>query len=126
MCRSNKTKKIQQVLNENEDDGDNFLGGVRDGHKEPGTPWAVTLQVDDTAVDFHIDTGAEVTLVSQSTHRAIGSPPLSPAKKNLKGPDNNSLPVKGCFRGKFSKTSGQVKIEQEWTSYPGIYLANQQ
>ena len=46
-----------------------------------------------------IDTGAEVTVISEHTHDAISKPPLSPPPWSLKGPSNHALPVTGHFSG---------------------------
>ena len=54
-----------------------------------------------TPVKFHIDTGAEVTVVSEAIHKNVGSPVLTQSEQILKGPSNQPLPVKGKFLGKF-------------------------
>ena len=45
------------------------------------------------AVDFHIDTGAEVSVIPDQVHKKLGSPTLTPPNQTLKGPSNevNSL-----------------------------------
>ena len=53
-------------------------------------------------VNFHIDTGAEVTLITEEAYTAIGSPVLGPSKQSLKGPNNEDLQVKGCFQLRFN------------------------
>ena len=45
----------------NSDNTCSFLGV---SHEDQSTPWGVTLQVNGKAVDFHIDTGTEVTVVA--------------------------------------------------------------
>ena len=47
--------------------------------------------------EFDIDTGAEVSVISETLHQKISSPFLSPPAKRLRGPSNYSLPVTGCF-----------------------------
>ena len=49
----------------------------------------------------------------------MGSPPLRATKKNLKGPSNNSLAVKGWFRGTLDKRPELCGVEQE------IYVVSQ-
>ena len=44
---------------------------------------------------FKLDTGAEVTAVSQETHQRLGKPPLQTPEKLLCGPSGQPLPVKG-------------------------------
>ena len=74
-----------------------FLGGVTSRNNP--TSWTVTLQLNGQQTDFLIDTGAEVTVISEHTHNTIGSPPLSPPPRSLKGPSNHILPVTGYFSG---------------------------
>ena len=69
--------------------------------------------VNNIPVDFLIDTSAEVTLVSQSVHRALGSPPLKVTSRNLKGPSNDRLLVKGWFRGKVQNKPDEQGVKQD-------------
>ena len=78
-----------------EDDQESFLGRVTN-HNNP-TAWAVTLQLNGSPSTFLIDTGAEVTVISEDTHDSLGNPTLSPPPRSLKGPSNHTLPVKGFF-----------------------------
>ena len=41
----------------------------------------------------------EVIVISEHTHNVIGSPPLSPPLRSLRGPSNHILPVAGHFSG---------------------------
>ena len=59
----------------------------------------VTLQLNGQNTKFLIDTGAEVTVISEDTHKAIRKPSLSPPPRNVKGPSNHVLPVTGYFNG---------------------------
>ena len=60
-------------------------------------PWEVTLQANDQPVTFNIDTGAEVTVISQKKHRNIGCPKLTNSDRRLKGPDSHNLTSLGYF-----------------------------
>ena len=61
--------------------------------------------------EFDIDTGAEVSVISEKQHKVIGSPSLSPASRRLRGPSNYSLPVTGCFTGILKRGSQEVHQE---------------
>ena len=106
VCWTGKSGKVQQVVKE-ESSNEYFLGTVEE--KEPGERWAITLIVNNIPVDSLIDTGTEVTLISQSIHRALGRPPLQVTSRNLKGPSNDRLPVKGWFHGKVQKKNLKSK-----------------
>ena len=88
-----------------------FLGSLTKGGANPSCPWAVTLSLNGKPTLFEIDTGAEVTVISQRIHKEIGSLSLNPPKRTLWGPCNRALPVKGQFIGKLCQ--GNREVEQE-------------
>ena len=47
---------------------------------------------------FHIDTGAEVTLITESMYEALGSPKISKSECVLRGPGYHKLLVQGMLR----------------------------
>ena len=107
MCRS--SKKVGQVYsNEQCDCGEAFLETVG---TETSNPWVVSLQVMNETVDFHIDTGAEVSVIPDQVYRKVGSPPLTPPNQKLRGPSNKVLPVKGRFAAKLVR--GDRETEQQ-------------
>ena len=71
----------------------------------------MTLYLNGEEVEFCIDTGAEVSAISEQTHESIGSPSLQPLDKELKGPNNAHLDSIGRFKGQLQK--GDRKTEQE-------------
>ena len=107
MCRS--SKKVGQVYsNEQCDCREAFLGTVG---TETSNPWIVSLQVMNETVEFHIDTGAEVSVIPEQVYRKVGSPPLTPPNQTLRGPSNKVLPVKGQFAAKLVR--GDRETEQQ-------------
>ena len=48
---------------------------------------------------FMIDTGTEVTAISEKVHQQIGAPKLQPTSKSLNSPAEHSLEVLGKFEG---------------------------
>ena len=84
-CVFRSAGKVQEVHQE-------FLGAVSSGSKNQ---WDATIHVSGTSVKFKIDTAAEVTVISDSTHKAIGSPPLEQPDRIIRGPSNRKLPVLG-------------------------------
>ena len=83
----------------------------KEGEQSDGSPWAMTLSLNGEPTKFEIDTDAEVTVISPSAHRKIGSPALRSVKRTLRGPSNHVLPVKGHFMGKLKR--GDREVEQE-------------
>ena len=64
----------------------------------PMIPWAVTPQLNETPMEFQIDMGAEVAVISKHASRLIVCPPLTSPQRTLRGPDTHVLPVKGVHR----------------------------
>ena len=51
-------------------------------------------------VEFKIDTGADVSVISDATYKALAKKtPLKPAKKSLTSPSSQPLDVRGQFTG---------------------------
>ena len=75
-----------------------FLDTVSRGNS---SCWKVTLRMCGIETEFKIDTGAEVTAVSEETYKQLHSdhrPPLDSAAKALYGPSHTSLEVVGQFQ----------------------------
>ena len=67
-----------------------FLGGLRiekSLKKDPHDLWNVTLHMEGRPMNLHIDTGTEVTVITEETWKATGQPALSSVGQiNLEGP----------------------------------------
>ena len=59
--------------------------------------WSAQVAVGSQEVAFKLDTGAEVTAISDSVHRALGNTALEQPSKILCGPSRKPLPVLGKF-----------------------------
>ena len=59
-----KISGVQAAYSEPFDDY--FLKAVGAHSENSNDPWAVTLQLNETPMEFHIDTGAEVTVISDA------------------------------------------------------------
>ena len=78
-----------------ENDGDLFLGEKTSLKEEP--PWLVSLDIYGTKVAFKVDTGADVTVVSEETFQSLQQrPKLSPVQKKLEGV-GGQIKVVGMF-----------------------------
>ena len=74
-----------------------FLDNVSPGKQE--TIWLATIQLNGKQIPFKLDTGAEVTAISDATHQRLGKPTLDPTDKLLYGPSRQPLQVLGKFKG---------------------------
>ena len=74
VCKSAKVGKIHQdKLNPGETD-DPFLGVVGEVEK----PWVVKVLLNETPMEFHIDTRAEVTVISDLNSTSSATQPCCP------------------------------------------------
>lgn len=64
--------------------------------------WTSTVLLQKKEVSFKLDTGAEVTAISEETFRILPEMVLKPPNKKLFGPTHQPLAVIGEFRGKLS------------------------
>ena len=70
------------------------------------------LQLNNSTVRFKIDTGVDVTIITERVYRELQpTPALSSSSKTLIGQAETTLPVRGCFRGKIQKAD--KSLEQE-------------
>ena len=65
-----KTVKVSNIEREMEEDSGVFLGAVKEGDSQP---CIVKILVNNEEIEFCIDVSAEVTAISERTHRLIGS-----------------------------------------------------
>ena len=59
--------------------------------------WTATVKIGTQEVDFKLDTGAEVTAISDAVHQTLKDATLSKPSKILYGPDRTPLAVTGEF-----------------------------
>jgi predicted aspartyl protease len=92
VCRSvNKLHTSSDSESDSDTDMKTFVGVITRGDE---TPWSITIFVNDTPIDFEIDTGAEVSVISTKTYKEIGgSPSLTAPTKSLHGPSSKKLSV---------------------------------
>ena len=102
VCRS--AAKVSSI----EQEEDAFIGTVSDRSKDN---WSITLQVNDKPTEFHIDTGAEVTVISERVWTHLDKPALQPSDRNLKCPDTHSLPVMGMFTASIKSHTHETKTQ---------------
>ena len=57
--------------------------------------WTCDIQVNGQNVNFKVDTGAEVTVISEDVSKTLGLEALQPPTKKLYGPDQSPLEVVG-------------------------------
>ena len=107
VCRS--AARVQGIRASPESSDEAFLGTVTDGTK--GDPWEVELTLEGKPVKLHIDTGAEVTVITEHTWRSIGQPQLESSDRTLRGADSHIITTVGRFTGTFQLGDRQAQTE---------------
>lgn len=110
-CRSSRS--VNEVSEtERAEQTSYFLGSVCDAN-ETSEQWTVQLQVDSTPVDFKIDTGADVTVISEDTfHTLTPEKTLAPPDIPLDSPGGELL----CL-GRFNATVSHKGKDYPFTAY---------
>ena len=62
-------------------------------------------------MQLHIDTGAEVTVVTEEIWKAVGQPPLAHADRKLRGPDSHLIQAQGTFVATMQLDKQETKEE---------------
>ena len=97
-CRS--TKSVNLVTTEQDEVFIAAVNGQVPTVDAGDNPWIVTVSVNGSPVDFKIDTGADVSVISDTTYKALTrKASLRPPRKSLTGPSCQSLEVCGQFTG---------------------------
>ena len=107
MCRS--TKSVD-AISKHPDPEVAFLREVT----KNDDPWTSTVAMEAMGTQcraeicFKLDTGADVTVISQSDYRRAGSPYIDASTKRLVGANDNVLQALGKFNGRLSRCGAVV------------------
>ena len=98
VCRS--TKSVNLVTTEQDEVFIAAVNGQVPTVDAGDNPWMVTVSVNGSPVDFKIDTGADVSVISDTTYKGLTrKASLRPPRKSLTGPSCQPLEVCGQFTG---------------------------
>ena len=78
-----------------------FLGNLT--ALQPQQPWVVDLEVRGHIIPFKLDTGAEVTAITEQKYHRLGQPKLSSPSRVLYGPAHQPLSILGELDAKLRK-----------------------
>ena len=71
-----------------------FLGAISE---EQNSPWQISILVENKPVQFKLDTGAQVTAITERTYSTLGASSLKKPSKILYGPARQRLDTIGQF-----------------------------
>ena len=92
-CRSKSVAEVGDIpLSEQEYDDIAYLNTLG---SQDANYWTCGIQVNGQYVNFKVDTGAKVTVISEDASRALGLDTLQPSTKKLHGLDHSPLEVVG-------------------------------
>lgn len=97
-CLSKTVAAVASTANETAED-EAFLFPVT---MDKNTSWSIDVQLDDREVPFKLDTGAEVTAISDATFSTLRFTTLQKPARVLYGPTSQALQVLGQFTGTLS------------------------
>jgi len=126
VCRSKKL--VREVLI-TEDGQDEFLGVI---HSETDllssieAPWTTNLELNGRNIEFKIDTGANVTVISEQDYITEHDGPLTQTHQVLSGPSQQKLDICGQFMGNLSNQfQPQNKRSMLFEVFAKPYLTDQ-
>ena len=93
---------------------DTFLGSVNNKlhNKTSSKDWTVDVCVDNNNVNFKIDTGADVNVISDKIYNSkFSHKPLLPVSKVIRGPGQKPLPILGYFKCTISKGDKSIRTD---------------
>ena len=94
-----KEDKVEGEVEEQVEIETVFLGPVGEGKSSREGSWMARILVSGQSLPFKIDTGADVTAISEDYKKIQGRRKLTKPSKILRGPSNQPLPVVGEFVG---------------------------
>uniref|UniRef100_H3BCK2 Peptidase A2 domain-containing protein n=1 Tax=Latimeria chalumnae TaxID=7897 RepID=H3BCK2_LATCH len=90
-------KEVREVNAQKSNAASLFLGSITCAD-ESSKPWKVNLTINETAVNFKIDTGADVSIISEATYSSMHSP--SQSTDTILNSPGGKLQCKGQFSAK--------------------------
>lgn len=106
------TSQLEESVSENElqqDSDSAFLDAITEERPTKASQWKSTINLNGKMEEFKIDTGAEVTAISEEVYVRIGKPKLHVPSKLLNGPAEHSLEVLGEFTGQLKHKQKALK-----------------
>ena len=108
--------QLVKAMSTEDPDDDYFVGAVKEPRPlvvptiSSGTdPWTVDILLKDCRIEFQIDTGADVSVISEEQYQKLKVPELKPSNKSLVGPSQDKLQVWGQFIGTLTYKNSTVK-----------------
>ena len=102
--------EVQPASNSSDEDSDTGILGVVENSVQD-SPWNITLKINSQPVKLKIDTGADVTVISESTFKQLKGAKLCPTTKALQSANGKALTVSGKFTALIKHKKRRAKEE---------------
>ncbi|KAL5479382.1 hypothetical protein EMCRGX_G022901 [Ephydatia muelleri] len=99
-CPSKQVEQLHTSSAEREIEDGLFIEAI--GDEDENTAWFASVQLNGKTVQFKLDTGSEVTVISCNTFKTLGCQELKTSSKILYGPGKQPLDVMGQFVAKIT------------------------
>ena len=97
VCRTLPKQSIQSITSEaSEGFSDQFLGVVTDSTSH-SNPWNATVMLNEKAVEYKLDTGADVSVIPTQLFESLKIDTMQPTEAKLTGAGSQPLAVQGKF-----------------------------
>ena len=107
VCKAKHVSEVEEIAN---GANDIFLGVI--GNDTDNNSWTVTANVNGSPVCFKLDTGADMSIISDEVYQSLQPlPKLLESEKNLYGAAHTKLNVRGYFKANLEH--GDRMSEQE-------------
>ena len=87
-----------KALSEVDSDDNSFIGVIEQPESliiptvsTGSEPWTITISLNQVPIEFQIDTGADVSVISEQLFKKLNLPSLEPTTKSLIGPSQDTL-----------------------------------
>ena len=98
MCRSKGS--VREVIVDSDQDSDReFLGAITHTAAAVKCGWRTKIILNQQEIEVKIDTGADVTVIPESSYQQERDGPLTKVNEPLNGPSQQRLDVSGRFQG---------------------------
>ena len=91
--------------------GEDYLGTINADAESTNKPWKAVLQLNKRALEFKVDTGADVTVIPESAYHRREDGELKTASIPLNGPTGETLEVCGRFTAHLARKGVESRQE---------------
>ena len=110
-CKSKIVRSVDEEIQSGTSDEDCYFLGAVEGDKSQAK-WSVNLSLGKANTRFKIDTGADVTVIPESLYLQTVMGKLQKSSRELFGPGQSKLSVKGVIKGNLKTGSGKTTTQE--------------